>query len=249
VNETVKIIQSLRSIREFSDKKIAKKDLDIIINSSVRAANASGRQSYSIIVVDEKEVLDKLFYGSNIGLVFCVDFNRLIDTAKHMEYEYGPKNIRLFITGSIDTCLAAQTAAITAKSLGIDSLFTNSVHRAKMDEVYKQFNLPERYCFSMIALCLGYAKEEPEWKRGRLSGPGIIHYNKYQRLSTKELEQLVKDYDDQEICLGAPAARLSEMGFERYLDWFFTKWNRPFPEEKIKELYDILRKAEFLKET
>ena len=246
MNETIKILQSLRSIRKFSDKKIADKDLETIIKSSVRAANASSRQNYSIIVVDEKEILDQMFYGSNKGLVFCVDFNRLIDTAKHLDYEYDPKNIRLFITGSIDTCLAAQTAVIAAKSLGIDSIITNSVHRAKMEDVYKHFNLPEQYCFPLIAVGFGYAKEEPEWKKGRLSGPGIIHKNKYQKLSQKELDQLVKDYDDQDLKLGAPAVGLSEIGFERYLDWFFTKWNRPFPEEKINELYDILRKAKFL---
>lgn len=248
VNDTIKVLQSLRSIRKFSEKKIAKDDLETIINSSVRAANASSRQNYSIIVVDEKGILEQMFYGSNVGLVFCVDFNRLIDTAKHLNYDYDPKNIRLFITGSIDTCLAAQTAAIAAKSLGIDSIFTNSVHRAKMEDLYEHFNLPEQYCFPLIALGLGYAEEEPEWKKGRLAGPGIIHHNKYQKLSSEELDQLVKDYDDQELKLGAPTAGLTKMGFERYLDWFFTKWNRPFPEEKIKELYDILRKAKFLVE-
>ena len=56
VNETIKVIQNLRTIRKISDKKIAKKDLEIIIKSSVRAANSSRRQNYSIIVVDEKEL-------------------------------------------------------------------------------------------------------------------------------------------------------------------------------------------------
>jgi len=246
MNETIKVIKSLRSIRNYSDKEISEKDLETILKSSVRAANASGRQNYSIIVVDDKETLKQLFYGSNKGLVFCVDFNRLIDTAKHIGYEYDPKNIRLFITGSIDTILAAQTAAIAAKSLGIDSIFTNSVHRAKMEDVYKHFNLPEEYCFPLVALGLGYPAEEPDWKRGRMSGPGLVHRNKYKSLTKKELDQLVMDYDDQELKLGAPSARMTELGFDRYLDWFFTQWNRPFPDEKINELYDILRKTKFL---
>ncbi|NPE07780.1 MAG: nitroreductase [Asgard group archaeon] len=221
MNETIKIIQNMRTIRKFSDKKISKKDLELIINSSVRAANSSRRQNYSIIVVDEKETLDQLFYGSNKGLVFCLDFNRLIDTAKHLGYDYDPKDIRLFIIGSIDTILAAQTATIAAKSLGIDSIFTNSIHRAKIEDVYKHFNLPEQYCFPLIALGLGYPEEEPKWKMGRLSGPGLVHDNKYQRLTSEELDQLVKDYDDQDLKLGVPAESLAEQGFERYLDWFF----------------------------
>ncbi|MBK5112072.1 MAG: nitroreductase family protein [Candidatus Heimdallarchaeota archaeon] len=246
MNETIKVIQNLRTIRKFSDKKISTKDLETIIKSSVRAANSSKRQNYSIIVVDEKEILDQMFYGSNIGLIFCLDFNRLIDTAKHLGYNYDPKNIRLFITGFIDTCLAAQTATIAAKSLGIDSIFTNSVHRAKIEDVYKFFNLPEQYCFPVIALGLGYPEEEPEWKMGRISGSGIIHKNKYKKLSTEELDQLVKDYENQDLRLGVSAEKLSELGFERYLDWFFEVRSRPFPEEKINELYDILRKAKFL---
>ena len=246
VNETIKVIQNLRTIRKFSDKEIAKKDLETIIKSSVRAANSSRRQNYSIIVVDEKETLEQLFYGGNKGLVFCLDFNRLLDTAKHMGYDFDPKDIRLFITGSIDAILAAQTATIAAKSLGIDSIFTNSVHRAKMEDVYKHFDLPEQYCFPLIALGLGYPEEEPKWKMGRLSGPGLVHNNKYQRLTSKELDQLVKDYDDQDLKLGIPTESLAEMGFERYLDWFFKVRSRPFPEEKINELYDILKKAKFL---
>ena len=52
MNETIKTIHSLRTIHgDFSDKKIPDSDFDAILDASVRAANASARQSYSIIVI------------------------------------------------------------------------------------------------------------------------------------------------------------------------------------------------------
>ena len=58
-----------------------------------------------------------------------------------------------FVTGSTDTILAAQTACIAAKSLGIDSLFTQrGLHRRDISQVFKTLNLPDKYCFPLVAL-------------------------------------------------------------------------------------------------
>ena len=77
-----------------------------------------------------------------------------------------------FVTGSTNTILAAQTAVIAAKSLGIDSLLTNGVHRGDMERLWEMLGLPRQYCFPLIALVLGYAAKEPAYQKGRLSGPG-----------------------------------------------------------------------------
>ena len=73
------------------------------------------------------------FVGSK-ALLFCVDYTRLIDTAEHMGYTYDVTGIVPLVTGSIDTILMAQTAAIAATSLGIDSLFTNGVSRLNLHQ-------------------------------------------------------------------------------------------------------------------
>ena len=53
-NETLKTIHSLRTIHgNFSDKAVPDDTIRLIIGASVRAANASAYQSYSIVVVKD----------------------------------------------------------------------------------------------------------------------------------------------------------------------------------------------------
>jgi nitroreductase len=246
MNETLKTIHDLRTIHgNFSSREVSGKDLQIIIDACVRAANASARQSYSIVVLDDREVMKKLGYVGSKALVFCVDYNRLIGAAAYLGHKFYPQDIIAFITGSVDTILAAQTAAIAAKSLGIDSLFTNCIHRVNLNNVYELLSLPRQSCFPLIELVLGYPDKEPEYKKGRLSGKGIIHYGKYSNLSSEEINELVNEYDDKQRHIGLTDNWENE-GLVHYLDWFYTKWSSRAPDEKIREFYGVLLKAGFL---
>ncbi|NHJ03593.1 MAG: nitroreductase [Candidatus Heimdallarchaeota archaeon] len=246
-NIVIETIMGLRSIRKFSEKEISDNNLKIILNSCVRAANASGRQSYSIIVVDDKELLKQLFYGANKGLLFCVDYNRIIDTANYLGHSFTVDSSQAFITGSTDTILTAQTALIAAKSLGIDSLLTNSIHRAPSEKIYEIFNLPKKYCFPLVALCLGYTEEEPPYKKGRLANSGVIHFGKYSKLTKEELEKVVNEYDDQEKHIAnRTKEQLAELGFERYLDWFYKVWSTRFANVEKENMQEVLKRVGFL---
>lgn len=227
MNETIEIIESLKTVRNFSDKNIPEEHLSLILKSCVNAATASARQTYSIIVVDDKEVMKQIGYIGNKMLVFCVDFNRVIDAAEYLGFQYKQgAPIVDFITGSTDTILAAQTAAIVAKSLGIDSFFSNCVHRGNINRIYNLLNLPEKYCFPMVALLLGYPDEKKLklTKKGRLSGPGIIHFSKYQRLNNEGLKNIVLEYDSQEKHFLSLIDDWREKGYKHYLEYFYEKW-------------------------
>lgn len=227
MNETIKIIENLKTVRKFSDANIPKEHLSVILKSCVNAATASARQTYSIIVVDDKEVMKEIGYVGSIMLIFCVDFNRVIDTAEYLGFQYKHgRPIVDFITGSTDTILAAQTATITAKSLGIDSLFSNCLHRGNINRIYNLLNLPKKYCFPLIALIIGYPDEEKPkmMKKGRLSGPGIIHFNKYQRLDDQGLKNMVLEYDSQDTHFLSLIDDWREKGYNHYLECFYEKW-------------------------
>lgn len=246
MNETLKTIRSLRTIHgNFSDREVSDGDLQTILSACVRAANASGAQSYSVIVLDDREVMKKLGYAGSRALVFCVDLCRRFDMAGHLNIEIFSQNIISLITSSTDTILAAQTAAIAAKSLGIDSMFTNCIHRAGLHDVYQLLNLPRQKCFPLIELILGYPDKEPAFQKGRLDGTGIIHYGTYKRLSGDEMDSLVELYDDKRKHLGM-IENWEEEGFVHYLDYYYTAWNHNITEAKILEFYDVLTKAGFL---
>jgi nitroreductase len=251
MNETLKTINALRSIHgNFSNREVSREDLDQIIKASIRAANASARQSYSIIVLDDRNIMKELFgYRGSLALVYCVDFNRIARTARHVGYDFDNDNIIGFITGTIDTILAAQTAVIAAKSLGIDSLITNGLHRSSLEKVYSILNLPETSCFPLITVVFGYADKEPEYQKGRLSPEFTVHYGTYKLPEGNTLDKIVAEYDDPQKHIGLNDS-WGKAGFKHYLDWHYTKWEGIPPKEKavagkIKEFQDRLVKSGF----
>jgi len=227
MNETIRIIEKLKTVRNFSDRNISQEHLSVILKSCLNAATASARQTYSIIVVDDKDVMKEIGYVGSVMLVFCVDFNRIIDIAEYLKFQY-KHGIPVvdFITASTDTILAAQTACITAQSLEIDSFFSNCVHRGNISRIYNLLNLPEKYCFPLISLVLGYSDEKTSklTKKGRLSGPEIIHFNKYQRLNNQELENIVLEYDSEDKHFLSLIDDWREKGYNHYLEYFYEKW-------------------------
>jgi nitroreductase len=248
VNETIKTIGSLRSIHgNFLDKPLPESALQTILQASIRAANASNMQSYSIVVVKDRAKMKAVCtYQGSCMLLYCVDFNRVKASGESLGYSYFPDNIEHFVTASINTVLAAQTAAIAAKSLGIDSLFTNGIHRGEMDRVWKLLDLPQTYCFPLIALVLGYPTAEPPYQRGRLGGPGVIHYENYHKLTKSEVEEITRQYDDKERHL-ALNENWKAQGFSHYIDWWFKDWlDSSNPTEKETQMLRFLRRSGFV---
>lgn len=252
MNETLTTIHNLRSIHgNFSGREISDQDLQTILQAAVHAATASAQQSYAIIVVDEKATMKEyLDYVGSKALIFCVDYNRLHETAAYIGCDYNSGDIESLVTGSTDTILAAQTAAIAAKSLGIDSLFTNSVHRHDLAKFYERFNLPEKHCFPLITLVLGYPDAEPEHQKGRLRGPGVIHYGAYQKLAGCDIEEIIKNYADPEQHLSWSPENMGKA----HLEWFFNVWCKGFEpvepvkteEKKVHHFYPVLARAGFI---
>jgi hypothetical protein len=175
-----------------------------------------------------------------------VDYNRITATAEHLSHPFSAGGFVSFVTGAVDTVLAAQTAAIAARSLGVDTLFTNGIHRGDMTRVYDLLDLPKKHCFPLIMLVLGYADEEPAYLKGRLNGPGVVHWDTYHRLTEAGLDDLVARYDDPTSHLGL-TGDWREQGLAHYLDWFYTVWsNRGPPRTGKSQMYELVEQLGFL---
>jgi nitroreductase len=247
-NPTLKVIHSLRTIHgDFAAKPVPEKDVRNILNASVRAANASGMQSYSIIISRDSGKIRKLTgYAAPSMLVYCLDFTRIVDSARHLGCEFYADNAMDFITASTNTILAAQTAVIAARSMGIDSLLTNGIHRRDPQLIWSALELPETGCFPLIALLLGYPKQEPEHLKGRLNGPGVIHEETFHRLTPAELDGIVKQYDDKSQHVGLNDD-WDRAGHKHYLDWFYKDWaKRTKPTAAETPWFKRLRKSGFI---
>jgi nitroreductase len=247
-NDTIRTIKSLRTIHgNFTSQDIPDSNLQIILDSTVRAANSSNMQTYSIVVIKDRDKMNKLGgYKASVMLVYCVDYNRLKASAKSLGHSYCPDTMTHFVTGSINTGLAVQTAAIAAKSLGLDYLITNGIHRGNMDRIWEILDLPKEHCFPLIALYLGYPTKEPDSKKGRLKNTGILYHEKYHTLTKDELDEITSLYDDKarHISLNQD---WDQKGHKHYLDWLFTAWARkPKPADSETQMFKILKRSGFI---
>jgi nitroreductase len=249
VNETLKTIQYLRTTHgNFTEQEIPDSQIQLILQSCIRTANASNMQTYSIIVVRDREKMKKVCqYNGSCMLLYCVDYTRLKVSAKALGHPYYPDSLSSFITGGTNAVLAAQTAVIAARSLGIDTLLTNGIHRGDMERVWDILELPKEYCYPMIALVLGYATKEPEFKKGRLDGTGVIHYDKYHKLTREEIEEISGKYDDKSLHIGL-ISDWEEQGHEHYLDWLFKYWlkRNSTPKDRETKMFKLLKRSGFV---
>jgi nitroreductase len=247
-NPTLETIHSLRTIHgNFLNKPIPEAALGEILHATVRAANASNMQSYSIVVVRDRAKMRQLCgYAGSCLLLYCADYNRSKATAAALGHSYVPDGTVGFVTSAMNTMLAAQTAVIAARSLGIDSLLTNGVHRGDMERIWKLLDLPQTHCFPLIALVLGYPDKEPEYLKGRLDGPGVVHQEKYHPLTKEEAAAIVSEYDDasRHLALNEDWRKTHK----HYLDWFHQVWvgRAGAPPQQESQMSQLLKRSGFV---
>lgn len=157
MNETLKVLETRRSCRDFDpEKMVSEEDLNAIIKAGTYAATGMGKQSPIIIAVTNKELRDKIatenakimgvdsdpFYGAPIILIVLAD-----------------KNVRTHV---YDGSLVLGNLMNAAESLGVSSIW---IHRAK-EEFESEFgkkilaDLGIEGDYEGIGHCaLGYAKK------------------------------------------------------------------------------------------
>lgn len=233
MNETIKNLHNLKTTRSsnFSEEKISNEDFETILKSSIKAPNASNRQSYSIIVLDEEEIKKLNLKGDKV-LLFIIDFYRHECLKKYLGRNISFNHFQPFLTGVIDVSLAVQNAVIAANSLSIGYLITNDTYTKDLDKLFDLFRLPKKGCFPLLYLCLGYPKDKIVSKKSRIDIKHIVHYGKYRHYTQDEIMSIVNEYDNVELEL---FTNWKEKGYRTYLEWFYDKWT-PSLEKKEKSL-------------
>ncbi|MCR4657121.1 MAG: nitroreductase [Lachnospiraceae bacterium] len=158
MNETLKVLKSRRSCRNFKSDMVKEEELKAVIEAGTYAATGMGKQSPIIIAVTDKELRDRIseenrkiggwpegfdpFYGAPVVLIVLA--NREVPT-----YVY-------------DGSLVMGNLMNAAESLGLGSIW---IHRAKEEfesdfgkDILKRLGIEGDY--EGIGHCaLGYAKE------------------------------------------------------------------------------------------
>lgn len=203
-NEISKFLQEHRSIRKYTTDPISESILKDILTSAQWAPSSHNVQAYSIIVVKEQEVKQKLadLCGKQrwvetcpVFLVFCTDFYRLSLTCQMHSTEFKIDEVENLIVGSVDTALAAENAFLTARSYGLGGVMIGGI-RNQPEQVSAILNLPP-YTVPIVGMCLGYPDDEP-WQKPRLPQDAVVHYSNYRKEnminSLEEYEEISSDY-------------------------------------------------------
>ena len=167
---TLDAIYNRRSIRRYKQIQIEKAKVEELLKSAMYAPSARNMQPWQFIVVDDREMLDKLatahpyakmLYEAPLAILVCGD-EKLDETAGYW----------------IQDCSAAtQNILLAAYELGLGTVWLGVYPREPRVNAMKElFQLPD-HIHPITLIAIGYSDEEKE--RPDRFKPERIHYNKW----------------------------------------------------------------------
>lgn len=154
-------------------------------------------------------------------LLYLVDFHRHNLLKDSLKKEITFNHFQPFLNGVIDVSLAVQNAVVAANSMGISYLITNDTYTKDIDKLQEILNLPEKGCFPLLYLCLGYQKEKVAKQKGRLDNKFVVHFGKYKDYTDADIKSIINEYNKEELEL---FTKWESIGYNTYCDWFYDKW-------------------------
>ena len=166
MNETIKVINSRRSIRQYKPEQISDAELQQILDCAIYAPNARNQQMWHFSVIQNKDLLYRMVNITkenmkNSGIEFLIE---KVSKPDYHTYYNAPTVI--IVSGKedskfiqIDCGAAAQNIALAAKSLNIGScIMTSSGFLFASEEgknLKKELGIPDGYNH-VCAISLGY---------------------------------------------------------------------------------------------
>jgi nitroreductase len=200
MNETIRLLQSHRSVRKFTDQTVSQAIVDELVKCGQSAATSAFIQACTVIQVEDRENREQLVqlagnqpYIASAArfLVFCADMNRLKMACDMHEAEMLSGFTEQFITATVDCALFAQNVIIAAQSLGIEGVYIGGI-RNNIQPVTDLLDLPQ-LVYPVFGMCLGYPAQNPEVKP-RLPVPVILKQDRYD--DSAEVDRIT-EYDEQ----------------------------------------------------
>ncbi|GKX29489.1 nitroreductase [Vallitalea longa] len=151
----IDILQAIRersTIRQFTDRKVEKKKIQILLESGFCAPNAKGKRPCHFIVSDDSAFLHKIADDSN---------HKTFKTATCCIVVCGDKNVEGINKFLIEDCSAAtQNILLSAYGLGVGSAWIGLLKTCSAYEyIISCFSLPEKI-IPVNLIALGYPDEE-----------------------------------------------------------------------------------------
>jgi nitroreductase len=199
MNEVIKLLQSHRSVRKFTDQPIPQEVLNELIKCGQAASTSSFIQACTVIQVEDRDRREQLVelagnqpYIASAArfVVYCADMNRHKIACDMHDADMLSGYTEQFITATVDCALFAQNVITAAQSLGIEGLYIGGI-RNNIQAVTDLLELPH-LVYPVFGMCLGYPAQNPEVKP-RLPLSVVLKKDKYQDAADA---QTIEEYDE-----------------------------------------------------
>lgn len=189
-NQVIETLMKRKSVRKFTDRRLSKDELNVIVRAGQQAPFAS--QLYSVLYSTEGPIAFK----APTWFVICVDAYKLERFMRLRGWNIVTNDLTLLLLGMQDAAYMAENMVIAAESLGIGSCFLGegSLNASRIRTLGKRFALPNRV-FPMVELVMGYPDEDFP-TRPRYPLAFTLFENKYPELSDEEVREAMKVMDD-----------------------------------------------------
>lgn len=200
MNPVMQLLQSHRSIREFTDRAVDDNMIEDILRCGQAAATSSNVQATTVIRVrntktrrDIARLAGGQEYVTTAGafLMFCADLNRSRRACGMQGGAFVTGMTEDFIIATVDVALFAQNCAIAAESSGLGICYIGGI-RNDPEKVCTLLDLPDQV-YPVFGFCLGYPAQDPDVKP-RLPLSVIL---KEERYKDHDDAENIRTYDDQ----------------------------------------------------
>ena len=185
-----------RTIRKYQQREIAPDLLNKLFEAAFRASTCGNMQTYSVIVTRSAEGKQRLapahFHQpmvteAPVVLTFCIDLRRFSSWCKQRKADPGYNNFEWFVTGAVDTLLAAQTFCVAAEEQGLGICYLGTT-TYNPEQIIEALQLPE-LVFPLTTVTVGWPDEAPA-QTDRLPVEGIVHEEHYHDYSPADIDRL-----------------------------------------------------------
>lgn len=172
--EFFELVKVRRSIRLFQPKPVEEEKIKKILEAANLAPSAGNLQAYTILVVKNKKIKEKLYqaalnqeaiYLAPVILIFFAN-------PKKSSLKYGQRGENLYCLQ--DATIAASYAQLAAANLGLGSVWIGAYDDEKVKKI---LNAPNDF-IPVAILPLGYPGENPQ-NPGRRKIEDLVKWEKF----------------------------------------------------------------------
>jgi nitroreductase len=202
VSETIDLLNNRVSVRKFKNDPVPEDLIEQVLQAAFRAPTSSNIQSYSVVIVQDPEIREKLAVVAGnqkhvitapVFLAFCADLTRIEHAMSKHGHTLADNNMEIGLVSSIDASLVGMSVYLAAESVGLKGVMIGAVRNDAVETARLLGLPPQVYC--VFGMCLGWADEAPAQKP-RMDYSSMVHYDRFGGLrDNRDMAQSLDDYD------------------------------------------------------